>query len=80
MHTFMFTNLLIANVGKTRNSQLIDTCNLKVSYGIASNGPVAFLRLASHMTVLKLQSDWNVQTPFPGPKTVSIFTRHLFSP
>ena len=30
------------------------------------------------MTALKLQSDWNVQIPFPGPRIVSIFTRRLF--
>ena len=30
----MFANLLIANVGKTHNLQLIDTRNQKVSYGI----------------------------------------------
>ena len=37
------------------------------------------LRLASHMTVLKLQSDWNTQIPFPGQGLLSIFTRPLFS-
>ena len=35
----------------------------------------AFLRLASHMTALKLQSHWSAQIPFPGPRIVSKFTR-----
>ena len=33
------------------------------------------LRLASHMTTLKLQSHWSAQIPFPGPRIVSKFTR-----
>ena len=45
---------------------------------VAGNGAVAFLRLASHMTALKLQSDWNIQIPFPGPRIVFIFTRRPF--
>ena len=36
------------------------------------------LWLVSHVTVLKLQSDWNAQVPFPGPRIVSIFTRPIF--
>ena len=49
---------------------------------IAGNGALhscmsyfAFLRLASHMTALKLQSHWSAQIPFPGPRIVSKFTR-----
>ena len=38
----------------------------------------AFLRLASHMTVLKLQSHRSAQIPFPGPRIVSKFTRPFF--
>ena len=39
-----------------------------------------FIRwLASHMTVLKLQSDWNAQIPLPGLRIVSIFTRPFSS-
>ena len=38
---------------------------------IVSNGPVAFLWLANHKTVLKLQSDWRVEIPQCRPK----FTR-----
>lgn len=40
---------------------------------------VAILRLASHMTALKLQSDWDAQIPFPGPRIVSKFIRPLSS-
>ena len=40
----------------------------------------AFLWLVSHMTVSKLQSHWNPQIPFPGPRIVSKFTRPLFPP
>ena len=36
-----------------------------------------YLQLASHMTTLKLQSHWSAQIPFPGPRTVSKFTRPL---
>ena len=38
----------------------------------------AFLRLASHVTALKLQSHWSAQIPFPGPRIVSKFTGPLF--
>ena len=38
----------------------------------------AFLRLARHMTALKLHSHWSAQIPFPGPRIVSEFTRPLF--
>ena len=37
---------------------------------------VSFLRLASHMTELKLQSEWNAQIPFPGPRIASKFLFH----
>ena len=45
---------------------------------IAGKWRFAFLRLASHMTALKLQSHWSAQIPFPGPRIVSKFTRPLF--
>ena len=32
----------------------------------------------SHMTLTELQSDWNTQIPFPGPRIVSIYARPLF--
>ena len=38
----------------------------------------AFLRLANHMTALKLQCHWSAQIPFPGPRIVSKFTRPPF--
>ena len=42
--------------------------------------PRVFLQLVSHVTALKLQSDWSTQIPFLGPKIVSIFTRPLLPP
>ena len=38
-------------------------CKLAIQICIVGNGPVTFLQLVSHMTGLKLQSDWDTQVP-----------------
>ena len=47
---------------------------------IAGNGALHSCgwRVILMMTALKLQSHWNAQIPFPGPRIVSKFTRPLF--
>jgi hypothetical protein len=56
-------------IGHKRNRAYADNSNL-----YSWQWRFAFLRLASHMTTLKLQSHWSAQIPFPGPRIVSKFT------
>ena len=57
---FMFANVLIANVGKIHNSQLIDACNYKASYGYTKIIPESKRMLMQEFPSHKANSDYEI--------------------
>ena len=62
-HTFMFANILIASIRKTRNLQLIDTRNQNPSYGIRCTYMYVYKFVSLSLNTL-LRGDKGSSLPF----------------